>query len=76
MTNALTTPIDQDAHPDHYALFTDIPRADRDIWVRTRSYVTAQHARMVDAWDRAHYPTDVVPELGQLGLLTDGGPSP
>lgn len=73
MTNTLTTTlIDQVTLPDHYAVFADLPQTDRTIWARTRQYVTELRPRMTLAWDRADYPTDVVPALGKLDLLIDG----
>lgn len=73
MTKALTaTPTGDVTLPDHYAVFADLPEADRRIWARTRHYAAQVRPRMTDAWDRAEYPTEVVPELGKLDLLTDG----
>jgi len=57
---------------DYYAVFADIPAADRAVWERAREYVGEVAPRMAEAWDRAEYPLDVVRGLGERGLLADG----
>ncbi len=57
---------------DYYAVFADIPAADRDVWQRTRAFVDEVGDRMRDAWDTAEYPLDIARRFGELDLLNDG----
>ncbi|MCX6501735.1 MAG: acyl-CoA dehydrogenase family protein [Microbacterium sp.] len=57
---------------DYYAVFADIPDADRAVWERAKGYVDEVGDRMVAAWDAAEYPLDLATRLGELDLLNDG----
>ncbi|HKT56661.1 MAG TPA: acyl-CoA dehydrogenase family protein, partial [Microbacterium sp.] len=57
---------------DYYAVFTGIPDADRAAWDRARAFVDEIGDRMLQAWDPAEYPLDVVRRLGELDLVVDG----
>ncbi len=57
---------------DYYALFADIPAADRDVWERAKAYVDEVAPMMADAWDRAEYPIEAVRRLGEYDLVVDG----
>lgn len=57
---------------DYYAVFADIPEADRAVWVRAQAFVDEVGDRMREAWDRAEYPIDLAERLGELDLLNDG----
>lgn len=57
---------------DYYAVFADIPAADRAVWERARGYVDEVGDRMVAAWDESSYPLDLVTRLGELDLYNDG----
>ncbi|SCY45305.1 glutaryl-CoA dehydrogenase [Microbacterium sp. LKL04] len=57
---------------DYYAVFADIPDADRDVWERTQGFVDEVGDRMRDAWDTAEYPLDIARRFGELDLLNDG----
>ena len=57
---------------DYYAVFADVSGADRDAWHRARTLVDETADRMLQAWDRAEYPVDVLPRMGELDLLGDG----
>ena len=57
---------------DYYAVFADIDEDDRRAWERARAYIDEVGPRMIDAWDRAEYPLDVVRRMGELDLVVDG----
>ncbi|WP_243226879.1 acyl-CoA dehydrogenase family protein [Microbacterium sp. CIAB417] len=57
---------------DYYAVFADIPAADREVWDRAKAYVDEVGDRMVAAWDDSSYPLDLVTRLGELDLYNDG----
>lgn len=57
---------------DYYAVFSDIPDADRDVWQRTQGFVDEVGDRMREAWDAAEYPLDIARRFGELDLLNDG----
>jgi len=57
---------------DYFAVFADIPEADRAVWQRAQGFVDEVGDRMLDAWDRAEYPLDLARRLGELDLLNDG----
>ena len=57
---------------DYYRVFDDVPAADREIWERAKSFIDQAAPRMAAAWDTAEYPLDLVRQLGELALLTDG----
>ena len=57
---------------DYYAVFADIPDADRDAWDRAKSYIDEVGTRMQDAWDTADYPLDLAMRAGALDLFNDG----
>ncbi len=57
---------------DYYAVFADIPDADREVWERAQAYIDEVGTRMQDAWDRGDYPLDLATRLGELDLFNDG----
>lgn len=57
---------------DYYAVFTDIPAADREAWDRAKAYVDEVAPQMAEAWDRAEYPLDAARRMGELDLVVDG----
>ncbi|WP_194409266.1 acyl-CoA dehydrogenase family protein [Microbacterium cremeum] len=57
---------------DYYAVFADIPAADRDAWERAQAYIDEVGTRMQDAWDTADYPLDLAMRAGELDLFNDG----
>jgi glutaryl-CoA dehydrogenase len=57
---------------DYYAVFADIPDADRAVWDRAKSFVDEVGDRMTHAWDAAEYPVDLTGRLGELDLFNDG----
>jgi glutaryl-CoA dehydrogenase len=63
-----STPLDT----DYFALFRDIPEADRAFWNRAREFSTSTLDELTIAWDKGEYPLHLVRRLGELDLLTDG----
>ena len=57
---------------DYYAVFADIPPADREAWDRAKRYVDDVAPQMADAWDRAEYPLDAARQMGEMDLVVDG----
>ncbi len=57
---------------DYYAVFADIPSADRAVWDRARAFVDEVGDRMRAAWDAAEYPVELVERMGALDLFADG----
>ncbi|ANG85138.1 acyl-CoA dehydrogenase family protein [Microbacterium aurantiacum] len=57
---------------DYYAVFADIPAADRDVWNRAKAFVDGLGDRMQRAWDAAEYPLDLAMSLGAHDLFNDG----
>jgi len=57
---------------DYYAVFADIPAADRAVWERAQAYIDEVGPAMRAAWDAADYPMDIARRLGELDLLNDG----
>ncbi|MBZ4486969.1 acyl-CoA dehydrogenase family protein [Microbacterium sp. cx-55] len=57
---------------DYYAVFADIPAADRAVWDRAKAFVDEVGDRMTHAWDAAEYPVDLTARLGELDLYNDG----
>ena len=57
---------------DYYAVFADIPAADRTAWDRARAYVDEVAPQMQDAWDRAEYPLEAAAKMGEYDLVVDG----
>ena len=57
---------------DYYAVFADLPDADRAAWDRAKAYVDEVGDRMLQAWDAAEYPLDVARRMGELDLVVDG----
>ncbi|MFK4804688.1 acyl-CoA dehydrogenase family protein [Microbacterium sp. ZW CA_36] len=57
---------------DYYAVFADIPAADREAWERAEAYIDEVGTRMLDAWDTAEYPLDIAMRAGELDLFNDG----
>ncbi len=61
---------------DFYALFAEIPAADRAIWDRARAFSVDTLDELAAAWEKAEYPLHLVRRLGYLDLLTDGVEGP
>ena len=57
---------------DYYAVFADIPAADREAWERAKAFVDEVGTRMQLAWDTAEYPLDIAMRAGELDLFNDG----
>ena len=57
---------------DYYAVFADIPDADRAVWDRAKGFVDEVGDRMTQAWDAAEYPVDLTTRIGELDLFNDG----
>ncbi len=57
---------------DYYAVFADVPAADREAWERAQAYVDEVGTRMQDAWDTGEYPLDIAMRGGELDLFNDG----
>lgn len=57
---------------DYYAVFADIPAADREAWDRAKAYVDEVAPQMAEAWDRAEYPLDAASRMGKMDLVVDG----
>ncbi|MEE6389123.1 acyl-CoA dehydrogenase family protein [Microbacterium paraoxydans] len=57
---------------DYYAVFADIPTADREAWDRAKAYVDEVAPQMAEAWDRAEYPLDAARRMGEMDLVVDG----
>lgn len=57
---------------DYYAVFADIPAADRSHWERAQAYVDEIAPRMIEAWDRAEYPLEAARRMGAYDLVVDG----
>ena len=61
---------------DYYAVFADVPEADRVFWKRARVFADQTLDEVNQAWDRAEYPVHLARRLGELDLLTDGVAGP
>lgn len=57
---------------DYYAVFSDIPEADRAAWDRAKAYIDEVGPRMPEAWDRAEYPLGAARRMGEMDLVVDG----
>ena len=57
---------------DYYAVFADIPDADRRAWDRAKAYIDEVGPQMAEAWDRAEYPLDAARRMGEMDLVVDG----
>lgn len=57
---------------DYYAVFADIPDADRAVWDTAKAFADEVGTRMQSEWDAASYPIDLVKRMGELELFTDG----
>ncbi len=57
---------------DYYAVFAEIPDADRVVWQRAQGFIDEVGDRMRDAWDAADFPIEIVRRLGELDLVADG----
>ncbi|WP_194397645.1 acyl-CoA dehydrogenase family protein [Microbacterium atlanticum] len=60
------------AGTDYYAVFADLPAADREAWDRAKAYIDEVGTRMQQAWDAAEYPLDLAMRAGELDLFNDG----
>lgn len=61
---------------DYYEVFHDVPEADREVWMRARSFIEEVLPKVNDAWDKAEYPLEFARRLGELDLLNDGVEGP
>ncbi|WP_028244955.1 acyl-CoA dehydrogenase family protein [Pseudoclavibacter soli] len=61
---------------DYYAVFADIPAADRAFLDRARQFSEEVLPEIDDAWDKAEYRLQYARRLGELDLLTDGVEGP
>ncbi len=57
---------------DYYAVFADIPDADRAVWDTAKAFADEVGTRMQGEWDAASYPIDLVKRMAELELFTDG----
>lgn len=57
---------------DYYAVFADIPDADRAVWDRSKAFCDEVGTRMQGEWDAATYPVELLRRMGELELFTDG----
>lgn len=68
----VTDPLDT----DYFAVFADVPDADKAFWLRARQFSEESGDELTEAWDKADYPVHLVRRLGELDLLTDGVEAP
>lgn len=64
--------LDTPSDPDYYAVFTDVPDADRAVWDRAKAFGAEVLPEIDQWWDRAEYNLDFARRLGELDLFTDG----
>ncbi|HYI51368.1 MAG TPA: acyl-CoA dehydrogenase family protein [Microbacterium sp.] len=57
---------------DFYAVFRDIPAADRAAWDRAKTFADEVIPVIDDYWDRAEYNVEFARRMGELDLFTDG----
>ena len=57
---------------DYYAVFADIPDADRAVWDRAKTFIDEALPRMDGLWDRGEYDLDLTRRMGELDLYNDG----
>jgi glutaryl-CoA dehydrogenase len=57
---------------DFYAVFRDIPSADRAAWDRAKTFVDEVLPVIDDYWDRGEYNLDFARRMGELDLFPDG----
>lgn len=57
---------------DYYAVFADVPDADRAAWDRAKAFADEVGTRMQGEWDAATYPVELLRRMGELELFTDG----
>ncbi|HWI30124.1 MAG TPA: acyl-CoA dehydrogenase family protein [Microbacterium sp.] len=57
---------------DYYAVFADIPPADREVWERAKGFIDEALPRMDGLWDRGEYDLDLTRRMGELDLYNDG----
>lgn len=57
---------------DYYAVFADVPDADRVVWQRAQNFIDEALPRMDGLWDRGEYDLDLARRLGELDLYNDG----
>ncbi|MGC5222456.1 acyl-CoA dehydrogenase family protein [Micromonospora sp. DT81.3] len=57
---------------DYYAVFADIPAADREVWDRAKAFIDEALPRMDGLWDRGEYDLDLTRRMGELDLYNDG----
>ena len=57
---------------DYYAVFRDIPDADRAVWERAKTFADEVLPVIDDYWDRGEYNLDFARRMGELDLFTDG----
>jgi glutaryl-CoA dehydrogenase len=57
---------------DYYALFGDIPAADREAWDRAKVFADEIIPVIDEYWDRGEYNLDFARRMGELDLFADG----
>ena len=57
---------------DFYAVFSDIPHADRAAWDRAKTFADEIIPVIDEYWDRGEYNLDFARRMGELDLFTDG----
>ena len=57
---------------DFYAVFHDIPSADRAAWDRAKTFADEVLPVIDDYWDRGEYNLDFARRMGELDLFADG----
>jgi glutaryl-CoA dehydrogenase len=57
---------------DYYAVFADLPDADREVWDRAKAFVDEALPRMDGLWDRGEYDLGLAKRMGELDLFVDG----
>jgi glutaryl-CoA dehydrogenase len=57
---------------DFYAVFRDVPDADRSAWDRAKTFADEVIPVIDDYWDRGEYNLDFARRMGELDLFTDG----
>lgn len=57
---------------DYYAVFADVPDADREVWNRAKAFVDEALPRMDGLWDRGEYDLGFLSRMGELDLFVDG----
>src|SRR6478672_9454498 len=57
---------------DYYAVFKDVPEADRQFWKRARTFADETLDEVNEAWDKAEFPVHLARRLGAFALTEPG----